>query len=131
MTPWDTLPNAKRIDGVLEFVRNNPNAPWDAARDAARDAAWNAAWNAAWDAARDAARVAARDAARDAAWVAARDAARDAAWVAVTALVAFDYAGELYDADISVVELAAHAGDPAAILILPLLRVMYHTKDKA
>jgi hypothetical protein len=124
MNAWDSLPNGKHIDTVLKFVRTHPKAARDAARDAAWDAAQSAARDAARDAAWDAAQSAARDAARDAAGDAARDAARDAVRDATVALISWDYAGDLFTADISVVELAAHGGDPAAFLLLPLKRVM-------
>lgn len=134
MNAWDSLPNGKHIDAVLEFFRTHPysarDAAWDAARDATRGAAWGAAWDAVRAAAWDAAWDAVRDAAWDAAWHAAWDATRDAAWGAArdatAALVAWDSAGDLFAADLSVVELAAHGGDHAAILLLPLKRVMEH-----
>lgn len=142
MNPWDSLPNGKRINEVLEFARNKLDSgnllatsnartatqarAWIAAWSAARGATQARAWSAAWSAARGAAWSAARDAARSA----ARDAAWDLVWNAVPALVAYDYAGELYDAELDVVELAAHAEDPAAVLMLPMLKVMKHTKEK-
>lgn len=94
MNAWDSLPNGKHIDAVLEFFRTHPYSAWAATRDAA--------------------------------WDAARAAARAATWDATAALVAWDSAGDLFAADLSVVELAAHGGDHAAILLLPLKRVMEH-----
>jgi hypothetical protein len=124
MNAWDSLPNGKNINIVLDFVRNHPNAARGAARDAARGAAWGEARGAAWGEARGEAWDAARGAARDAAWDAAWGAAWGAARYAISALVAWDYAGDLFTADLSVVELAAHGGDPAATLLLPLKRVI-------
>ena len=126
MNSWDDLPNGKKIDEVLEFVRCNPNAPWDATQDEpldlARTTARDAAGLTAWDAAGAAAGVAVRGEAGVEAAIVAQDAA--------LALADYDYAGELYDAELDVVELAAHAGDPAAVLLLPMLKIIKHTKEK-
>jgi len=138
MNPWDDLPNGKRIDEVLEFARDNPNAGGlmaaIEARNAMRSSGIYSDWYAAWDVVRDTARVTSRDdewtgvlrAISRMTGATSQSVARDA----VTALVVFDHAGDLYDADISVVEMAVHARDPAATLMLGLLKVMKHTKEK-
>ena len=128
MNAWDNLPNAKHIDRVLAFIKNNP-ASWEAARDAAWGAAWSAAWHeaartAAWDAAweavrhavRNAAWHAARHAARDEAWYAVRHAAWDAARDAVLALIAYDDCAYMLDMPADQVKLL---GLPAAELLYP------------
>jgi len=119
------LPNAPHIDRVLAHAKNHPKkwgAAWDAARDAARDAAWDAALAAARDGARDGARDAAR-AAWTLAWANARDAVRvdalNAAWSALSALTAWDDASVFLDQDPDVLRMAAAAGNPAAVLLLP------------
>ena len=135
--PWRNLPNARHIDAIMLHMLNHPKkwaAAWGAARGAARGAAWGAARGAAWDAARDAARGAARGATRNAAWgarvatrgaatVAARaavwDAARDAAWGAYLALIAWDDAGELLDADMDLMKFLVEVQDPRAVLLMP------------
>lgn len=146
MNAWDELPNAAHIDEVIAIAKRAGTldvareAAWDAAREAARDAARDAAREATREATRDAARDAAWDAAREAAWDVAREAAWTAAWdtdwdaawkaawkaarEALIALVAWDYAGDLFKADLAVVEMVAHSDDPAAILMLPIKQLM-------
>ena len=139
MNTWDDLPNAKHIDWVLADVKRNPQK-WAAAWVAARDAALAAAWAAARVAARGAGRGAAWAAGRGAAWVAAWDAASgaargpvwgpvwDAAWGACTALIAWDYAGDILSMEPDAVRLLASAGDPAAVLMLPAV-IVKHNKE--
>lgn len=139
MNPWDSLPNGKRIDEVLEFTKHNLGAAWMASRyvgwDTERITAWadarHAAWRAAFDGGRRVVWELTKDVIRNVVWDPLLDKIRDTTGDAVSALIAYDYAGELYDADLDVVELAAHAGDPAAVLMLPMLRVMRHTKEKS
>jgi len=129
MNDWSNLPNARHIDAIMLHMLNHPKkwaAAWGAARGAARGAAWGAARGAAWDAARGAARGAAwgaRVATRGAATVAARaavwDAARDAAWGACLALIAWDDAGELMDADMGLMKFLVEVQDPRAVLLMP------------
>ena len=65
-------------------------------------------------------------------WAAAWDAARDTAWGAVwgacTALIAWDYAGDLLSMEPDAVRLLASAGDPAAVLMLPAV-IVKHSKE--
>jgi len=125
------LPNAPHIDRVLAHVKNHPEK-WDAALAAALAATWVAARGAALDAAGDAARDAARDdalaAAGGAAWDAARAADQYVPWVAargvVAALVAWDDAPMFLDQDPDVLRMAAAAGNPAAVLLLPAVIAM-------
>ena len=139
-TAWAHLPNAAHIDEVLASLKAHPEkwtAAWGAARYAAWDAAWDAAWGAAWDAAWDAALGAALGAARDAAWDAARDAVldatrdatrdavldatrdatRDAAWGAITALIAYDDAGQFMKLPVEQLK-AMHRLDPHPMYLL-------------
>jgi len=148
MSEWNDLPNADLIDWVIGDVAVN-HSDWDAAYSAAGvaaaqkvygDAAYSAAgvaaaqkaygdaaWRAACDAAQkvygDAVWRAARDAAWDAAWEAARDASYNATWdaagLATYALVAYDHAGNLFDIPVEQVQVLAHLGQPAAVLMLP------------
>ena len=100
-TAWAHLPNAALIDEVLTSLKAHPEK-WVAARSAAQNAAWNAARDAARNAARDAVWNAARDAvwnaARDAVWNAAWGVTRDVVWGAaddvISALIAYDDAGQ-------------------------------------
>jgi len=132
MNPWDDLPNGKRIDEVLEFVREGNGVVHIASRYEAWDMEKILAWADARDAVFNAVRDSLEDIAGGALLLAVEAAVRDpqldvvrgAVWDAASALLAFDYAGELYDAELDVVELAAHAGDPAAVLLLPMLKVM-------
>jgi len=118
MNDWSNLPNARHIDAILLHVRNHPKK-WAAARDAARDAAWAAAWAAAWDAAWDAVRGAVRATAWDAVQATARDAACVAVWDACVALIAWDDAGELLDADMDLMKFLVEVQDPRAVLLIP------------
>jgi hypothetical protein len=145
-TAWATLPNAALIDKVMTSLQTEPqkwsaawhaaqdaawhaaqDAAWHAARDAAwhaaRDAAWHAAQDAAWHAAQDAARDAARGAAWHAAWHTARDAARDAVWSAargaLTALVAYDDAGQFLKTSPDLL-VVMHRLDPHPMYLLLL-----------
>jgi len=117
------LPNAPHIDRILAHAKNHPKK-WDVAWDAARGVARGAALIAAWDVARDAA----RDAARSGVWDAAQAAGRDVAWVAargaLAALTAWDDASVLLDQDPDVLRMAAAAGNPAAVLLLPAVIAM-------
>ena len=131
---WSNLPNARHIDAILLHVRKHPGkwdaaweAAWEAAREAAREAAWDAACGAmraaareaAWDAAKDTAWDAAWDATRGAAWDAARGAACVAVWDACVALIAWDDAGELMDADMDLMKFLVGVQDPRAVLLMP------------
>ena len=125
MNDWSNLPNARHIDAIMLHMLNHPKK-WGAARGAARGAAWDAARSAAWGATRGATRNAAWDArvaTRGAATVAARaavwDAARDAAWGACLALIAWDDAGELLDADMDLMKFLVEVQDPRAVLLMP------------
>ena len=123
MNTWDNLPNAKHIDWVLADVKRNPQKwaeAYDTARDAARDAARGAALDAAWDAARDAARDAALDAVWGRVWI--------AAWGACTALIAWDYAGDVLRMEPDAVRLLVSAGDHAAVLMLSAV-IVKHSKE--
>jgi len=128
-TAWAHLPNARHIDWVLADGKVRPQAWGDAW--AALTAFWNADWGAARGAARTAFwntdRKADRNAARDAVWSAfwdadldaSLDAAQHAAWDALTALVAWDHAGDLFA--MTAQQLRAHiklSEDPAAVLLL-------------
>ena len=100
---WDNLPNAKHIDWVLADVKRNPQkwgAAWDVARDAARDAALDAVWGRVWI----------------------------AAWGACTALIAWDYAGDILSMEPAAVRLLASAGDHAAVLMLSAV-IVKHNKE--
>ena len=137
-TAWAHLPNAEQIDRVLAHVKIHPerwnavggvirdaawNAAWGAAWGAVRDAAWNAAWNAAWGAAWGAV----RGAVRDAVWGAAWNAAWNAAWGAILALIAYDDCAHYLNLTPGAVRVAASAGVPAAILLLPAVIAMEKT----
>jgi hypothetical protein len=112
------LPNAPHIDRVLAHAKNHPEK-WDDAYSAALPVARGAALHAARGAALHAARIDAWDAAWAAAWDAARGAAWDAARGAAAALVAWDDASMFLDQDPAVLRMAAAAGNPTAILLLP------------
>jgi len=148
MNPWDDLPNGKRIDEVLEFVRDNPDADWDAVWPIVWGNScikkWVVAGREAYQADRffvlskinDALTLATNRTVLETLWSALRVvcgkqkhivvpvSAWDVSASACRALVTYDYAGELYDAELDVVELAAHAGDTAAMLLLPMLKAM-------
>ena len=114
---WSHLPNARHIDAILLHVRKHPEK-WIAARNAAWGAAWvaarNATRNAAWDA-----RVATRGAATVAAKDTAEGVARAAAWGACLALIAWDDAGELLNADMDLMKFLVEVQDPRAVLLMP------------
>jgi hypothetical protein len=118
MNEWSDLPNAALIDWVISDVAVN-HSDWDDAYSAAGDAAYGAAWGVARTvvvaAARNAVRYAARYASYSAAW--------EAAGNACLALIAYDRAGKLFDIPVEQVEVIAHLGQPAAILMLPACRV--------
>ena len=119
---WSNLPNARHIDAILLHVRKHPgkwDAAWEAAWEAAREAAWDAACGAMRAAAREAAWDAAKDTAWDAAWDATRGAACVAAWGACLALIAWDDAGELMDADMGLMKFLVEVQDPRAVLLIP------------
>lgn len=128
MNSWDDLPNGKKIDEVLEFAQNNPalvggsQARYEIWGPQWHEV-WYAAFNAAWSAIQDT-ELALRRTTFAGAWGAVLQTQQELARDAVCALIVFDYAGELYDAELDVVELAAHAGDPAAVLLLPMLKIM-------
>ena len=112
ITAWAHLPNAAHIDEVLASLKAHPekwSVAWYAARNAARNAAWNAAWDAAWDAARDAVQGAVLDA--------TLDATRDAAWGAITALIAYDDAGQFMKLPVEQLK-AMHRLDPHPMYLL-------------
>ena len=115
---WDSLPNAKHIDRVIESIKTHSDE-WTAARDMTRDAAWNAVWIAAWVAVR----FAAQDAARYAAWNAVCD--------VTCALVAYDDCAWMLDMEYD--KLRAYAiltENPAAILLLPAVKAFELIKEK-
>jgi len=122
MNDWSNLPNARHIDAILLHVRNHPKkwaAAWTAARDAARVAAQDAVRDAARATARDAAWGAARATVRVAAQDAVRGAACVAVWDACVALIAWDDAGELMDADMDLMKFLVEVQDPRAMLLMP------------
>jgi len=122
MNDWSNLPNARHIDAILLHVRNHPKkwaAAWTAARDAARVAAQDAVRDAARATARDAAWGAARATVRVAAQDAVRGAACVAVWDACVALIAWDNAGELMDADMDLMKFLVEVQDPRAMLLMP------------
>jgi len=120
-TAWAHLPNAAHIDRIVAHAKEHPGK-WDAAKDrgaalnaargAARHEVWGAAVDAAWDAAVDAVHFA----------------SRDAAWDAIAALIAFDYAGELFSLPRFVVRAMADKGDHAAVLLYPAMLAMGEDK---
>lgn len=121
MNPWDDLPNGKRIDEVLEFARNNPAL---VGGSQLRQSVWGPQWHEVWSVAFRAAWGVVQKSATTVAWSAVLHTQQELGRDAICALLTYDYAGELYDADLSVVEMAAHAGDPAAVLMIPMLKVM-------
>ncbi len=110
-TAWAHLPNAVHIDRVLVHVKAHPDK-WDLAREAARHATWDAVRVAVWDAA----------------WVAVRGVARVSTRDAIAALIAFDYAGELFSLPRFVVRAMADKGDHAAVLLYPAMLAMREDK---
>jgi len=121
MNPWDSLPNGKRIDEVLEFARDNPAL---VGGSQLRYEKWGSQWHEVWRMAFDDAWITVQYKNIIASWSGVLHTQQELARDAICALLAYDYAGELYDAELDVVELAAHAGDPAAVLLLPMLKVM-------
>jgi hypothetical protein len=121
MNPWDNLPNGKRIGEVLEFAWNNPAL---VGGSQARFGIWGSQWHEVWRMAFDDAWITVRNTELAATWDVLYNTQQELARDAICALLAYDYAGELYDAELDVVGLAAHAEDPAAVLLLPMLKVM-------
>jgi hypothetical protein len=122
MNKWDTLPNAKHIDFVIESVKKYPDE-WVVARDAT----WYAALDAAWDAAYYAAWGEALNEALDAVWDAAYYAARDA----ILALVAYDDCEQYLDMSYDeLLFMAKLTQIPATILLLPYAKAMELVKEK-
>jgi hypothetical protein len=132
MSEWSHLPNARHIDWVIADVRDNPD-DWSSASSADAFAFRNTDRNtarkaAAWVASRNAAWIAVQRAA----WDAARPSpdrlpgplgAYSAALQACLALIAYDYAGALFDRPVEQVRVQAYLGQPAAILMLPACRI--------
>jgi hypothetical protein len=121
MNPWDSLPNGKKIGEVLEFARDNPAL---VGGSQLRYEIWGSQWHEVWRMAFDDAWITVRNTELAATWGVLYSTQQELTRDAICALLAYDYAGELYDAELDVVELAAHAGDPAAVLLLPMLKVM-------
>lgn len=126
-TAWAHLPNAVHIDRVLVHVKAHPDK-WDLAREAASVATRDSTLYAALYAARHATWDAVRVAVWDAAWVAVRGVARISTRDAIAALIAFDYAGELFSLPRFVVRAMADKGDHAAVLLYPAMLAMGEEK---
>jgi hypothetical protein len=142
MNVWDSLPNAKHIDCVIESVKKHPDE-WHEAWYAAYGAAWDVARVATYDVARDALRNSARDAVWYAAWYAAWDAtydvardalrnsARDAVWDSILALVAYDDCEKYLDMSYNELLFIAKLTEiPATILLLPYTKAMVLIREK-
>ena len=113
---WSHLPNAFFIDEVLASLKAHPerwgaawDATWDVARRAARDVTWGTVWDATWDVP--------WDAAWDVPWDAAQDAARNAARSTITALIAYDDAGQFMKLPVEQLK-AMHKLDPHPMYLL-------------
>lgn len=122
-TAWAHLPNVEQIDRVLAHLKAHPER-WSTARSAAwdmvSDVAWSAARNVAWNTADDAARSAARDALVNTIWNTSWPTIRDA----VLALATYNDCAHYLDLPPGAVRVAASAGIPAAILLLPAVIAM-------
>jgi len=117
--PWRNLPNARHIDAILLHISNHPGK-WDVAWDEVLTAVRGAARGAAQAAARGASRGAAWEAAWGAVWQrVAQTETQAAAWCACAALVAWDDAGELMDADMGLMKFLVEVQDPRAVLLIP------------
>lgn len=139
MNAWSQLPNAQLIDWVIESVKDTPDVwavTYDAERDApaharaarvvAQDAARSVAWNAAHIAAMEAALTATWSACCAATWGAAYSAAKGS----VLALIAYDDSARYLDMTAEQLKIWARLSDePAAVLLLPYLRVLERIKE--
>jgi hypothetical protein len=116
---WDSLPNAKHIDFVLEHIKQNTDK-WNTATTAAER---NIEWIDAWDVSR----VEINNKGRESKWYkcAKKLLMITAApgWASLdntlNALFAYDDCAHLLYSDPKEVELLAKLGAPAAILLLP------------
>jgi len=113
--PWDCLPNARHIYGVLNRGRARMDE-WAKARLEAT----NPEWEAAWLASRTEAERVSRGSIWEQVWIAARGVGMGA-----LALVAWDDCAYILDLHPDVVATLAGSGNHAAILLLPAVRGMY------
>jgi hypothetical protein len=113
---WAHLPNAARIDAVLEHVRQHPQK-WTGAWRATRDSLPNSTLDILWDEVRNKTRHATLLVSSHAAWSASR--------TALLALIAYDDLGHLLDGTTPLDGVRrALKTDNRAVLLLPALIAM-------